>query len=199
MDADDAAPLSFTFAARLGGKLLRGVWGLKISGLDHVPRSGPVILAGNHVSLMDGPLLGIAVSTLRFTRFFGKAELFRIPMLGWFLRNAGAAPIDRSRGDASAMRAALDILRRGGCLAWFPEGTRVKTGFPGIAKAGIGFLAGRSGAAVVPAHLVNTSRWTRLSPLEVRFGPALKFGGNPEDHDQCLNFAQDVMREVFAL
>lgn len=179
--------------------LARAVWGFRVSGLEHLPPRGPLIVAGNHVSLLDGPLVAMGASPLRYMRFLGKAEIFKVPLLGWYLRKAGAIPLDRKKGDVAALRAALDILGSGGCLALFPEGTRSKTGRPGRPKAGVGFLAGQTGATVVPARLINTDRFPRGRPLEVRFGPGLKFCGDSSDREECLAFAEKVMERVFAL
>ena len=125
-------------------QLVRSGWQFAVSGLEHLPREGPLIVAGNHVDLIDGPLLAMAASSVRYMHFLGKAELFSIPILGWYLKRAGAIALDRHHGGVAAMRAAIDVLRRGGCLGLFPEGTRSKTGLPGRPKGGIGFLAGQS-------------------------------------------------------
>jgi 1-acyl-sn-glycerol-3-phosphate acyltransferase len=180
-------------------RLARLGWGFTVVGLEHLPREGPLIVAGNHVALLDGPLLAMAVSSVRHMHFLGKAELFRIPILSWYLRRAGAIPLDRSRGDIAAMRAALDLLGRGGCLGLFPEGTRSKTGLPGNPKGGIGFLAGQSGAAVVPARLLGTNRFPKPCHLEVRLGSPLTFFGQAQERGDCLSFAGKVMEAVFSL
>ncbi len=176
----------------------RGIWRFKITGREHVPPQGPVILAGNHISNLDGPLLTMAAVPVRYLRGLGKKELFRIPVLAWFLRNNGYVPLDRS-GDVGAMRWAIALLESGGCMQIFPEGTRSKDGRPGAPKAGLGFLAGRTGAAVVPARVVNTDKYLRLARLEVRFGEAMRFEGDPADREACLAFGRRVMDRIFSL
>ena len=163
-----------------------------------MPVNGPVIVAANHVSVLDGPLLAMAVVPSRYLTGLGKKELFAIPGLGWFLRNNGYVPLDRS-GDIAAMRWSVELLSSGGCMQIFPEGTRSKDGKPGPAKAGLGFLAGKTGAQVVPARLINTDRILSLSRLEVRFGEPLRFDGDAGDRAQCLVFGQRVMERIFAL
>ncbi|MBI5631109.1 MAG: 1-acyl-sn-glycerol-3-phosphate acyltransferase [Elusimicrobia bacterium] len=195
----ESEPLLRRGPALVAKWLARSVWRLKVSGLEHVPRRGPVILAANHVSLADGPVLAVAAGSVRSPHFLGKAELFLVPLLGWYLRRTGVIPLERRGGDISAMRAAVEHLRGGGCLALFPEGTRSKTGVPGAPKAGVSFLAGRTGAEVVPVRLVNTARAARLYPLEARFGPGLRFEGDIADRDACLAFARDVMAHILAL
>ncbi|MBI3551471.1 MAG: 1-acyl-sn-glycerol-3-phosphate acyltransferase [Elusimicrobia bacterium] len=178
--------------------LARVVWRLKVSGLENVPREGPLILAGNHVSIADGPLMGMAAAPKRYMRGMGKQELFKVPLLGWWLRNTGQVPLDRS-GDVSAMRWAIDLLRSGGCVGLLPEGTRSKDGKRGRPKAGVGFLAGQTGALVVPTRFINTDKFPKPVKLEVRFGPPLRFEGDPGDRKTCLEFAQKVMDRVFEL
>ncbi len=134
----------------------RTVHRLQVRGLDHIPPEGPVILAANHCSLLDPPLLGCAIAT-RVVHYLAKDTLFRGP-LGWLLRRLQTVPVDRSRGDIAALRRALEILRGGGLLGLFPEGTRSRDGRMGPAKGGIGFLVARAGAPVVPARLEGTFR-----------------------------------------
>ncbi len=181
-------------------RILRMFWGFRVSGLERVPREGPLLVTGNHVSNLDPVLLSIALDGARTPRELGKVELFRVPVLGFFLRRyAGGIPLDRKRGDVGAMRAAEEVLRAGWSLMLFPEGTRSKTGAPLRPKPGVGYLAGRTGALVLPARLINTARFPWGRPLEVRFGEPLRFEGDPKDRAQCQAFAEAVMKAVFSL
>ena len=177
--------------------LLGAVWGVKVTGLDLVPRSGPLIAAFNHASLLDGPLVSAAIAPARQPRFLGKKELFRYPLLGWFMRNGGAIPLDRGTGDHAAMRAALGILERGGSIALSPEGTRVKPGQVRPPKAGVSFLAAKTGARVVPIHLVGTAEFPRRFPLEVRIGSPL--AAPAEGREAASSFARALMDAIYAL
>lgn len=178
--------------------LLRGLFGLKVSGQEHIPERGPVIIAANHVSNLDGPVLAVAAESRRFVRGLGKIELYRVPVLGWYLRNAGTIPLDR-KGDVRAMRAAIDLLAAGGCLLMFPEGTRSKTGKRGPAKAGVGFVAAQAKAKVVPAHVINTEHFPPRGAVEARFGEPLTFDGDPHDRAACRKFGEDVLDRAFNL
>ena len=178
---------------------LGAIWGVKVAGLDLVPRSGPLIVAFNHSSLLDGPLVGSAIGPARRPCFLGKKELFDNPLLGWFLPRAGAIPLERGTADHAAMRAALELLERGGSIALSPEGTRVKPGAPPRPpKAGVSFLAAKSGARVLPVRLVGTAEFPRRFPLEVRFGSPLA-PPSAEGREAASSYARAVMDAVYAL
>lgn len=197
--ADDlsTAPPLRRFAQGLVSAALRA-GGLKVSGLEHVPERGPLLVCGNHVSYLDPLALAVAIGKRRYLRGLAKVELYDVPALGWFLRRAGTIPLDRGRGDVGAMRAALSLLEKGGCLGLFPEGTRSRTGKPGKARAGAGFLAGHSGAPVVPVHILGTQR-ALPRRLEVRFGEPMTFSGDASDGEACRRFSQAVLDRVFKL
>lgn len=197
-DEWDRAPRVRHLAQGLASAALRIGGGFKVEGLEHLPETGPVIVAGNHEAYVDGVALGVAAAPKRFVQGLAKKELYRIPLLGWFLRNAGTIPLDR-RGDVQAMRAALELLKRGGCLGVFPEGTRSKDGRPGRPKAGVGFLAARSGAAVVPARLRGMRDFPLGRGLRVSFGASLRLEDKRADRTACLAFSEEVMRRVFSL
>lgn len=186
--------------------LIGAFWGLKVTGLEHLPLRGPVIIASNHVSWWDGPVVIAAAGPERYVRFLSKIELFRTPVLGWFLREVGMVPVDRAKGDVQAIRAAVQMVRRGEMLAVFPEGTRSKAGLPGRPKPGVGFLARESGAPVIAARVRGTERFFRFPRLEVRFGPPMRYeepaaaaSEARAGRKQCHDFAQAVMDRIFAL
>ena len=174
------------------------VCGVKVTGLEFVPRSGPLIVACNHVSWVDGPLLGAAIAPARRPRFLGKKELFTLPPLAWLMRDIGAIPLDRGTGDLAALRAALAVLRAGGSLAIFPEGTRVKPGEKRPPKSGVAFLAARVGARVVPVRVTGTERFPFARPLEARFGPPLDPPAE-RGREAASAFARAVMNAIEAL
>jgi 1-acyl-sn-glycerol-3-phosphate acyltransferase len=150
-------------------------------GTEHVPRTGPLLLAANHVSLLDPPLVG--VSAPRPLQFMAKAELFRIPLFGALIRRLNAYPVERAGADASALRHALLLLQEGKALLVFPEGTRGREGEPlRQGRPGTGMLVARSEAPVVPVYIQGSgyvlprgARRPRRGPVTVRFGPPLRF------------------------
>ena len=127
--------------------LMRLLFRLEARGTEHVPRRGPVLLVGNHSSLLDPPLVGGVAP--RPLSFMAKAELFRVPLLGGLIRRLNARPVRREGADAGALRTALRILQDGGLLLMFPEGTRGPEGSLRPAKPGAAMLAVLSGAPVV--------------------------------------------------
>lgn len=140
--------------------------------LDAIPRSGPLILAANHVSSADPVLVGAYLMPRLGRRFnwLGKRELFDIAVMSWLAREAGVHAVDRGGADVEAYRIAARVLAEGHILAIFPEGTRSKTGEMGRGKDGVGALALRSGAPIVPIGLVDTDRLLRKGSFIPRFG-----------------------------
>ncbi len=147
-------------------------------GCEHIPRSGPVILAANHRSFLDPFVIGCL--TRRPVYYVAKKELFAHPVAGWLLNRLGAFPIDRGAGDQQAMDTARVILERGDCVVIFPEGTRRRPGPIGPARRGVGRLALQTGAPVVPVAVLGTEavrKGWRIRPHRVtlRCGGPLRF------------------------
>lgn len=144
---------------------------VRVEGLGAIPATGPVLLAVNHRSLLDGPMLFGAVG--RPVNCLVKVEAFT-PWLGPLLRSSGQIPVRRDGGDAPAVRLCLRILRAGGLVGIFPEGSRGH-GLAETAQPGVGYLALRTGATVVPVACAGTSemahrRGWRRPPAVLLFG-----------------------------
>ncbi|HEU0318349.1 MAG TPA: lysophospholipid acyltransferase family protein, partial [Solirubrobacteraceae bacterium] len=142
---------------------------LRRLGMEHVPRTGPVIFAANHRSFLDPFVIGML--TRRPVYYVAKRELFERPLQAWFLNRLGAFPVERHAGDRESMSTARAILDRGDCVVIFPEGTRVRRGPLGAPRRGVGRLALETGAPVVPVAVVGTERVRRgwlIRPMRVR-------------------------------
>jgi 1-acyl-sn-glycerol-3-phosphate acyltransferase len=147
-------PISRTYRIALGicSPLVRS-WGrLEVTGLEHLPVDGPVLIIGNHDSHWDPVAIGIAGLPKRQIRALAKASLWDIKPLGPILDGMGQIPIKRGAGDSGALDAATEQLRGGACIGVFPEGT-ISRGLTLRARSGIGRLA----LAVPEAKLVCVS------------------------------------------
>lgn len=188
--------MHYTLLRLLAGLLFKIGWRPVISGSEHVPETGPVIIASNHLSFVDSIVIPLAVPHRRVT-FLAKEEYFTGGgLLGWprraFFRGFGAVPVQRgSQADArAAMDATLAALQRGWACCIYPEGTRSRDGRLYRGRTGIGYLAFAAGAPVVPAGLVGTdamqpvgSRLPRPARVRISFGPAVR----PQDYAAIAN------------
>jgi 1-acyl-sn-glycerol-3-phosphate acyltransferase len=121
---------------------------------ERVPLTGPVILASNHSSFLDPPLVGAGLK--RDINYLARESLFRFPGMGALLRSWNSVPVDREGGGAAGLRAILDRLVAGGAIILFPEGTRSRDGKLQPARSGIGLTVIKSTALVVPVRVFGT-------------------------------------------
>lgn len=158
------------------GAGLRAYYDLTLHGTEHVPTSGPVIFASNHVGWLDGPLL--AIVSPRPVHALTKQEMFT-GALGKLLMGAGQIPLDRFGADPSAIKTCLRVLGDGGAIGIFPEGTR-GPGEYDVFHHGVTYLALVSGAPVIPVTQIgtrlpgghNSSVPPRRSQIDIVFGDA---------------------------
>src|SRR4051812_35666236 len=159
---------------------------------DKVPPTGPVILAPNHFSFMDHFFVGGSIR--RKVRFMAKSQLFKPPMQ-WVYSHGGVFPVRRGLRDAASLATAEGILKRGGCLAMYPEAGRSRTGkLADAAKPGIGRLVLETGAPVVPVAIHGSHRvrnWKKLQfpKITVQYGEPLTF---PQEADTTRDRQQEV-------
>jgi glycerol-3-phosphate dehydrogenase (NAD(P)+) len=167
-------------------------------GREHLPRSGPLLLAANHRSFLDPFVIGMLVR--RPVYYMAKRELFERRWQAWILNALGAFPVDRGAGDREAMHTAREILERGDCVVIFPEGTRVRPGPLGKPHRGAGRLALETGAPVVPVAVIGTEdvrRGWRIRPRRVRLraGRPLRF---PTVSEPSPKLAAGMTRRIWA-
>jgi len=153
---------------------------LKVRGRENVPRKGPLIVASNHISYLDPPVIGAAVP--RILHYMAKSELFRIPVFNGLIRFLNAYPVRRGKPDRRALKYTLDLLMMGEAVLTFPEGTRSRDGRLRPPEPGTGFIALMSRAPVLPVGVVGTDKALPqgcpfLLPrrVEVRIGKPLTF------------------------
>lgn len=146
--------------------------GLRISGLENIPKTGKIILASNHRSNFDPPLLGGTVP--REIHFFAKEELFAKARIAQFLKSLNAFPVRRGQLDRKALTVCLKILSNEGILLFFPEGTRAPADGFLKAKLGIGWLISKSQAPVLPVYIhgsaVDRVQFRNRPAIDIVFG-----------------------------
>lgn len=146
--------------------LFKLVMKYEVSGLEHFPREGAVIVAANHVTNFDVFPMQFALPRVIF--FMGKAELFRNPIVDLLARNLGGFPVNRGEKDQWAMDHALKVLRHGQTLGMFPEGTRSHGGGLKVAKTGTAKLSLEAGCPIVPMAVVGSDQFLKRFPHRAR-------------------------------
>ena len=166
---------------------------LKSVGMENIPE-GPVIVCANHSSYFDPILLALAFTRKHFLRFMAKKELFRVPVIGWAIKNAGAFPVDRKANDVGAIRTAMRILKEGKKLMVFPEGTRVAEDDATAAKAGAIHLASKLKVPLLPVYIPR--RKPLFKPLRIAVGTPY-YVDDSARNDGAL--AEELMKKINAL
>jgi 1-acyl-sn-glycerol-3-phosphate acyltransferase len=196
---------------RTGWVLVRGfarlVWRLEVQGASNVPLEGGVIIAPNHLSLLDPPLIGCACP--RELRYLAKAELFRNRLFARFIRRLGAFPVERGTADVGAIKTALQFLKDGRAVIIFIEGTRGTGEHLLPPTPGVTLLARQSGAPVVPTAIVGSEQaWPKGSKLphraqvKVAFGTPVRYQelfGARTDREARDAFSELIMERIEAL
>ena len=175
--------------------------GWKVVGRERVPRTGGLIVASNHVSFWDPPLVGSALP--RELSFLAKEELFRVPLFGGAMRRAGYIPLDRSDGRRAlkSMSAAAAQIRNGSSVVVFPEGTRTSDGKLLPFKRGGFLLAAKSGVAIVPFTIngsmaINPRNRMELYPgvIRIRFAdPIPTAAGNGKEQPGLMEQVKEAI------
>jgi 1-acyl-sn-glycerol-3-phosphate acyltransferase len=146
------------FSYRIGWLLFRLMYATyfrwRVCNPERVPQTGPAILASNHASFIDPPLVGCGLK--RDINYLARESLFRYPGIGWLLRSWQAVPVDRDGGGAKGLKAIIDRLLAGGAIILFPEGTRTRDGKLQPARSGIGLIVIKSTAPVIPVRVFGT-------------------------------------------
>jgi 1-acyl-sn-glycerol-3-phosphate acyltransferase len=169
-------------------------------GVEHVPTTGPVILAPNHFSQWDHFFAGVFLR--RKVRFMAKSQLFSNPVIEFIFRHGGAFPVRRGYHDEEAFITAHAILDRGGCLLMYPEGGRSRTGGLREPRPGVGRIALESGAPVIPVAIhgsLGVRRWRKLHfpKVTVDYGEPMTFDVVAEPtREQQLGAATQIFMRV---
>ena len=172
----------------------------RVEGRERIPARGPYIVVANHLSWIDPPLIEFAFG--RAIRWMAKSEMFEAPIIGGFLRIIGSFPVRRGESDRRAIVTALKVLEAGLPLGFFPEGHRSETGTLLRGHPGVGLLAVRSRAPLVPVGVIGTRHavvgrfWRR--DLTLRVGEPFRAADlGVGDDPQAV--ADGIMRRIAAL
>lgn len=168
-----------------------GRW--RILGHEKIPRTGPVIVACNHVSYLDPTIVGAAVK--RECAFIARSELWQVKVLAWFMPRLGAFPIHKDRVDRQAIKLALEALEKGLVLVIFPEGTRSDTATLRPAEHGVALLVQKSGAPVVPAAVIGPEKMLPVHAKFIKPGRITCVFGDPI-HFPPGTPREDILRET---
>ncbi|NJQ01462.1 lysophospholipid acyltransferase family protein [Streptomyces zingiberis] len=196
------------------GLLVRVLYRPRVEGAEHVPASGPVILAGNHVTFIDSLFLALVMKRQVF--FIGKDEYVtgrgvKGRLMAWFFTVSGMIPVDRDggHGGVAALMTGRRLLEEGRAFGIYPEGTRSPDGRLYRGRTGVSRLTLMTGAPVVPFAMIGTDKVQprgrgipRIAPVTVRFGEPLDFSryeGMDRDRYVLRAVADEVMNEIMRL
>lgn len=173
-----------------------GMYRLHVEGREHIPSEGAVIIAPNHKSYFDPPLVGVAIKK-RVVHYMAKEELFRNPLFGWTLRQFGTFPVKRGSVDRAAVRQAVKELKSGNALGIFPEGTRIKRSGLGRFHSGMASLALMTGTPVIPVAIVGSADMPhKKGPLAVLIGMPIQVKKQKAGSEEVEALNEAVKKEI---
>lgn len=191
------------------GAAMRGAYDLSVTGLENVPRTGPAILAANHVSFVDSMFIPLVVP--RRVTYLAKAEYWDSWKTRWFFDAVGQIPIHRQDSERAqaALEAGMRVLNAGGLLGIYPEGTRSPDGRLYRGKTGVARMAATCGCPVVPVGLRGTrevmpkeAKLPRPSgPVSISFGEPMRLSQDEVDADPmaCRSFTDELMFRIMRM
>jgi 1-acyl-sn-glycerol-3-phosphate acyltransferase len=177
------------------------IFRVRVTGAENIPRTGAFILASNHISYFDPPLVGCCIT--REVYFFAKKELFSFKPFGFILNRVNARPVKRGAIDRAALETAIEILKAGNGLTVFPEGTRSKADDFLPVKPGVGMIARQAEVTIVPAFIHGANRlwdcfWGKTR-LAVKYGAPISadwIKSIPVDKKGYEAIADEIMARI---
>ncbi|MBR3791679.1 MAG: 1-acyl-sn-glycerol-3-phosphate acyltransferase [Clostridia bacterium] len=190
--------ISFKIIRAVMRALLFFVFRLEVRGRENLPKDTGAIVAINHRSNWDAVVLGATAP--RPLGFMAKAELFKYKISAAFFKALGSFPVQRGKGDISAIKAALSRLRNNEIVAMFPEGTRVRKGQKVEPKQGAVVLATRAQVPIVPINISGKYKW--MSKITVTYGEPIyytQFADEKPTVEQLHSMSIDLMNTIMSL
>ncbi|AKO93980.1 lysophospholipid acyltransferase family protein [Priestia filamentosa] len=182
----------YGFARGVVKSILTPLFRVEIIGKENIPKDAGVIVCSNHISNFDPPVVGMTFP--RPVYFMAKAELFKVPGLKTLLPKIYAFPVKRGLSDRDALRKGISILKEGGALGLFPEGSRSKDGKLGKGMAGVGFFALRSNAVIVPCAVIGP--YKPFKKLQVVYGKPIDVTEMRKERVSSEEVTEVVMKEI---
>jgi 1-acyl-sn-glycerol-3-phosphate acyltransferase len=181
------------------GTLARGFGRVRSYGEENVPMEGGLVFAANHFSMIDPPAFGGICP--RRCYFLAKMEVMSVPGLAQFLSLFGTFPVRRGASDREAVRKMREIARAGEMLGIFIEGTRQKTGVPGVAMPGAAMVALQENVPVLPAAVRGSEFWRpwNFHPVTLAWGEPMAFSGLPANSKGYREATAEIAREIYRL
>ena len=181
------------------GSLVRLLVPLRNYGGERVPLSGGVVFAFNHFHWVDPPVFGLL--SPRTIYFLAKAEAHAIPGVGELMRSFGTISVRRGESDREAVRRMREVVRDGNALGLFAEGTRQRSGMPGVVQPGAAMTAIQEDVPVVPAAIHGTQRWQpgNFHPVSVAWGEPVRFDGLPRGAKGYREASAEIQRRLHLL
>ena len=169
---------------------------LRVYGRERVPMDGGLVVASNHFSWIDPPVLGAAIP--RTLYFMAKVEAHRVPGLGQLMRSFGAFSVRRGESDREAVRTMRQLVRDGHALGLFAEGTRQRSGLPGPVQPGAAMVAINEEAPVICSAIYGSFEWRlgNFSPVSLAWGTPMSFDGLPRGGKGYREASVEIEREI---
>ena len=186
----------------IGNLFCKTYYKVEFEGLENIQRPGGFIIAPNHVTEFD-PLF-IAMSSKRLFYYIAKSELFKISILNKAITHLNGFPVVRGIGDRNALKYAIELVSRGEVLCIFPEGTRSPDGTPKSAKSGVGYIARKTGADIIPTAIYMEDRDKKGSKVIVKYGEPVKHsnmgftdGGKTSENKRVAKMTMDKIIDLW--
>jgi 1-acyl-sn-glycerol-3-phosphate acyltransferase len=194
-----------TFWYLLGYSLSKGLaktfFNYRVLGAENMIEEGPCIIAANHCSNLDPPLVGVACK--RAIHYLAKKSLLDWPVLGPIFPELNVIPVDQKNADRSALMGAIRVVRNGGAVLVFPEGSRSPDGKLQPAQPGIGMIAAKTGAPVVPVRIFGSfeafprgKRWPAARRVLVAVGEPMHIGSAAIDKESYGRVSSDILQAI---
>lgn len=171
----------------IGSVIIKLCFRFKVIGIENIPLTGPVVIASNHASLLDPPIIGVA--TNRPVHFMAKQELFKNPIISFIFKQLGSFPVKRGTADRVAIKNGINILKKNEILAIFPEGTRNRTNKVRKPAPGALMMASAAKALIVPVAIIGTRNIALFKTCKVVFGEPIYL-------DKTKKYKKDDLNEI---